>query len=169
MPLTAGKGQRAEQGKTGKCRTRAGIMGQEGSRQRSIRVDAIQTLMHHQNISKAELVRRARMSVKQVRNILAKRNNPTEDTLTRIASVLGVKWRTLLGEHDGPPEQASEDGGMAVKTTTDVIIRMSDTISPEEARQRLIQRLTDRQIRSSDIIRITILRDDDEDQTHLNS
>lgn len=120
--------------------------------------------MKEKNISRSELARRTRMSLKQIKNILDyKTLCPREDTITSIAIALGVKAYTLYEDYEGEVEK-TDDGGVAVKTKTTMFLPLKDGVSPEQAREKLIKMLTARQIAASDEIIITILRDNDETQ-----
>jgi transcriptional regulator with XRE-family HTH domain len=135
-------------------------MGREDSRTWAIRVEEIERLMDQHNISRSELARRSGISPRQIANILNRKNDPREDSITRIASALGVKWRTLLAGHEGQPEEMVDDEVSRLATTRTVLtVRMKKGISPDEAKRVLTQRLTEHHIQVSDIIQITILRD----------
>lgn len=133
-------------------------------RPRRLRIEEITRLMKEKNISRSELARRTRMSLKQIKNILDyKTLCPREDTITSIAIALGVKAYTLYEDYEGEVEK-TDDGGVAVKTKTTMFLPLKDGVSPEQAREKLIKMLTARQIAASDEIIITILRDNDETQ-----
>jgi transcriptional regulator with XRE-family HTH domain len=136
----------------------------DDDRPRRLKIEEITRLMNDKNISRAELARRTKMSLRQIKNILnGKTVCPREDTITSIATALGVKAYTLYEDHEGEVEKTDE-GGIVVKTKTTMFLPLKDGVSPEQAREKLIKMLTARQIAASDEIIITILRDDDETQ-----
>lgn len=133
-------------------------------RPRRLKIEEITRLMNDRNISRAKLARLAKVSLKQIRNILDGTTLcPREDTITRIAIALGVKAYTLYEGYQGEVENTDE-GGVAVKTRTTMFLPLKDGVSPEEAREKLMKMLTARHIAASDEIVITILRADDETQ-----
>ena len=117
--------------------------------------------MERLNISRSMLAERTGLSLKQVNNILAGITaNPREETITRIAGVLGVQWRTLLEEHEGPPQETGE-GSAAVQTTVDRFMETSNDWTPDELQRRLeleIKKLPPDRIQNADIVRIIFLR-----------
>lgn len=136
----------------------------DGDRPRRLKIEKITRLMSDKNISRAKLARLSRLSLKQIKNILDRKTLcPREDTVTSIATALGVKAYTLYEDYEGEIERTDE-GGIAVKTKTTMFLPLKDGVSPEQAREKLIKMLTARQIAASDEIIITILRDDDETQ-----
>jgi transcriptional regulator with XRE-family HTH domain len=140
-------------------------MAREDSRTRVVRVEVIRSLMDQLNISKSKLAKQARLTLKQVNNILSKKNNPREDTIVRIATVLGVRWRTLLEVHEGPPEETGEGGVSVAMMTVDLIIETSDDMAPEELQRRLeaaLRKLGPNRMMAADIIRIVKLRTENE-------
>jgi transcriptional regulator with XRE-family HTH domain len=141
-------------------------MAREGSQTRVVRVETIQSLMDSQNISKTELARVTGLSLKQIHNILNRISNPREDTIIRIAAALGVRWRTLLEEHEGEPQETGQVGvGTAVQTTVDVLVETSADLDPAELERRLmsaIKKLGPERSKIADIIRIIMLRPEDE-------
>src|SRR5262249_8832613 len=139
-------------------------MGRRGSEARAVNADKIRQLMHAQNISKSELSRRTGITVKQIRNILDKRSHPREDTIARIASVLGVQWHVFPDDYAGELQSADEQGGVAVKTTVDMLITTSEDITAEELRDRIVKALLkagDNRLEAADVIRIIKMRSDD--------
>jgi transcriptional regulator with XRE-family HTH domain len=126
---------------------------------RPVRVDEIRRRLEERNISQAELARAVGMSKKGIQNILNKVNDPREETLIRIASILGVKWKTLLDEFDGEIEEIGEgEGGIATKTTVDLLLDMRRPgMTPEKAAQFLLSKLG-KSIDMADVIRVVILR-----------
>ena len=68
------------------------------------------------------------------------------------------------GLEDPDDEKNAGYGGTAVKTTTEIFLPLRDGVSPEKAMELLFQKLKARHIEASDIIHITILRDEDEDE-----
>jgi DNA-binding Xre family transcriptional regulator len=71
----------------------------------AVRVERIRSLMDERRISQAALARACEMSTKGVQNILNKVNDPRQETLKRIAQVLGVEWRTFLESYDSDIER----------------------------------------------------------------
>lgn len=137
-------------------------MGRDESRTYPLRINEIRRLMDNQNISVAELARRTRISHKQIKNVLdGVTKKSRQDTITRIAAALGVRWRTIVEDYDGPVEKADEGGGVAVQTTVDLFIETSDDLPPEEVQRRLqaaMRKAGSERIKSADIIRIIKLR-----------
>jgi len=126
---------------------------------RAVRISTILTLMYNQNISRSELAKRTKITLKQINNILDGRNQPREVNLTRIASILGVKAHTLLLSYTGKPESIGTDNVLDVTTTTAIIVHMKDDISPEQGKELLFRRLTEKQVKDSNTIIFTIIRD----------
>lgn len=142
-------------------------MGRDDSRFHAVRVDTILELMEDLQISKTELARRTGISLRQINNILKGENDPREDSIVRIAAALGVKWRSLLAKHEGPPTPIGDSGsgGIAQKTTTDLLIETRNGPSPEELDRRLqlaFQKAGHALRNGAHVIRIIPLKADDE-------
>jgi transcriptional regulator with XRE-family HTH domain len=120
----------------------------------------MRAIMEHRNISQAALARAVGMSKKGIANIINKVNQPFEDTLVKIGAALGVKWRSLIEGYDGDAEKAEEGGGVATKTTVDLMLDIRNNgMTPEQVTKFLMSKL-DKSVDIADVIRITILRDE---------
>ena len=129
-------------------------------RTRPIRLDMVREIMDEKGISVGDLVKATGLSRKGVNNILDGTSAPRVDNLVMIAAALGVRWRTLVEGHVGEPEVAG--GGVAIKTTVDIILDIrTGGMTEEEAIVALGVKLRGR-IRNLDEVRIKVVRDDDE-------
>ena len=125
-----------------------------------VRVELIRKLMEDRNISQGAMAKAIRMSKKTVQNILNNESDPYEETLVKIAAVLGVKWRTLVDSYNDEEEENVAHGGVATKTTVDLIIDIrTDGMTPEKAKEFLLNKLS-KSIDLADVIRVIILRDE---------
>ena len=135
-------------------------MGLKNSRTYPVRTETMRAIMEHRNISQAALARAVGMSKKGIANIINKVNQPFEDTLVKIGAALGVKWRSLIEGYDGDAEKAEEGGGVATKTTVDLMLDIRNNgMTPEQVTKFLMSKL-DKSVDIADVIRITILRDE---------
>jgi transcriptional regulator with XRE-family HTH domain len=127
-----------------------------------VKVDVIRQLMEDKNISVSALAMAVGMDRKSIHNILDKKSQPLERSLVAIATMLGVKWRTLVEGYDGKLQDLEGSGGLAAKTTFAFLVDIRNEGMTEEMANELIMRKIKGRIKNLDEIRISIMRDDDE-------
>lgn len=140
-------------------------MGRDESRTWSVRVEEIRRLMDLRNLSKSALAGRAGVDVRTIRNMLQKKNDPTEETLIQVARALGVQRRMLVQDEQGDTKPQYEEGGVSVKTTVDLLIQTSEDLTPQELQKRLetaLQKAGHKRLDVADIIRIIKVSKNDE-------
>ena len=92
----------------------------------------IKQILDERKMSQRKLARLATLSSSGLCSIINEDVSPKEDTLKRIAKVLGVSVAYLVGEDDAPPPPSDIDNAIAA---------LSDGLSPEEL-QRVMDFIT---------------------------
>lgn len=88
----------------------------------------IKQTLEERKMSQRKLARLADLSSSGLCSIINEAVSPKEDTLKRIAKVLGVSVAYLVGEEDAPPPPSEIDNAIA---------GLADGLSPEEVQRVL--------------------------------
>lgn len=132
------------------------------ARTHSVRVDEIKRIMEDRGITIAELAIATEMSRKTITNILTKKSDPLEDNLVRIATALGVKWRTLVEGYERDPQEAESRPVITSRTKLEMIFdTRANRMTDEQAIEAIIFKLKG-QLKSIDEVHIRIIRDTNE-------